>query len=311
MATVQMILRSTSKVVSNDAAYLSGVAHPAVFDGTNLDVTRMVRMAHAMKTATLPPLALLKVESEEKFKVGRDYFDAGESEGFFDSPCAIARIWRSTAQTRKLTVSAAGSRDANARKLSFQWVVLQGNPAKVQIRKLDPNGARAEITLTWQGRHPVSPGSKLESNRIDIGVFAHNGDSYSAPAFITYYTLDNEERTYDARGRIAEMRYTGADEPGNYTDPMLDRPKSWRDVYRYDSTGALTGWTRERGTTNEAFTADGKLIIRQDKKGQVLESRAVRYAVKPRGPNEPAILVQVTAAAGQAVPVLPESKNGN
>lgn len=295
MPTVQRIFRASNSGITNDAAYLSGDAHPVVFDSARLDVVRMVRMAHDMTPATVPPLVLVNVEKEDRFKPGQDYFDAA-NEVIFDSPCAIARVWRATAMTRTLVVSAAHSRDLTGRTLTYRWVVLQGDPSKIRIRPLDKAGTRAELTLTWQGRHPVAPGAKLESNRIDIGVFAHNGAGYSAPAFISYYTLDNEERTYDASGHIAEIRYTGANEPGNYTDPLLDRPKSWRDVYRYDASGKLAGWTRHQGDKVLDFAPDGNLVVRRDANGKVIESRPVSYALKPGADPQTSVLVTITEA---------------
>jgi hypothetical protein len=65
----------------------------------------------------------------------------------------------------------------------------------------------AEITVPYQERTPISEDPQLESNRIDIGVFVHNGAYYSPPAFVTFYTLDNEARTYGSDGRPLEIAY--------------------------------------------------------------------------------------------------------
>jgi hypothetical protein len=48
----------------------------------------------------------------------------------------------------------------------------------------------------------------MQSNRVDIGVFVHNGRYYSAPGFVTFYTLDREGRTYTEEGRLVEIDYT-------------------------------------------------------------------------------------------------------
>jgi hypothetical protein len=130
----------------------------------------------------------------------------------------------------------------------------------------------------------------MESNRLDIGLFAHNGTFYSAPAFFCVNTLDNEAREYDEQGRITSVTYTGANEKGNYVDPAFDLPKSWKDEYRYDD-GKLAGWTRTRGDKSEEFTADGRLILEKDG-DRVSKSQAVRYVAKPR-PNNTPVLEQV------------------
>jgi hypothetical protein len=42
---------------------------------------------------------------------------------------------------------------------------------------------------------------------VDIGVFVHNGANFSAPAFITSYSLDNEARTYRIDRQPLEIGY--------------------------------------------------------------------------------------------------------
>ena len=51
----------------------------------------------------------------------------------------------------------------------------------------------------------------MQTNRVDIGVFVHNGTYYSAPAFITFFFLDNELRTYGSDGRIVDIYYNAGD----------------------------------------------------------------------------------------------------
>jgi hypothetical protein len=85
--------------------------------------------------------------------------------------------------------------------------VLRGDPAAVRIRYLNEEHSRAEITVPFHDRFalPFEPG--LETNRVDIGVFVHNGDWYSPPAFITYFMPDNEARTYLGDGRLVDIGY--------------------------------------------------------------------------------------------------------
>lgn len=290
MPAVQYVFRRSNKPVKTDEDYLSGLAHPTVFDSANLDTMRMIELAHSFTTSSLPPLAMLKVETEENPVLGRDYFDVGERERLFDTPFVTARIWRSTQLKRKFTLSAKGL-DLSSRPLTFHWKVLRGDASKIEI-KPQGDGSSAEVTLTWQGRAPIWPESKMESNRIDIGLFTHNGDHYSPPAFFCVNTLDNEAREYDDQGRIKSVTYTGASEKGNYADPAFDTPKSWRDDYRYDDAGKLLGWTRTRGEKSEEFTADGKLILEKDDQGNPRKTVTVRYVAKQR-PNNSPVLEQV------------------
>ncbi len=119
----------------------------------------------------------------------------------------IARIFRGSSYLRKIVVSAEQSKDLNNRPLRFYWAVLRGDPDKIRIEYLNSARSVAEITVPYHSRAPIAEGSRLESNRIDIGVFVHNGAYYSPPAFITFYSLDNEARAYGADGRVMEIAY--------------------------------------------------------------------------------------------------------
>jgi len=207
MPTVQMILRMTSKRLSSRKDYLTGKAHPTVFQGRDVDVTAMVDMAHDITTASLPPIALIRTVREDLPVKGTDYFDPVLTEKLADTPAVIARIFRGSQYLRKITVSAEGSKDLNKRSLEFHWVVLRGDADRIRIDYLNDAHSVAEITVPYHERFPVEDSPGLESNRIDIGVFVHNGVYYSPPAFITFYTLDNEARTYRPDGQPLEIAY--------------------------------------------------------------------------------------------------------
>ena len=127
-------------------------------------------------------------------------------------------------------------------------------------------------------------------------MFAHNGAAWSAPAFVSWYFLDNEERVYDDVGRIRSVIYHGGSDAGNYVDPLIQTPKTWKDAYRYTEDGRLIGWTRSRDgeakDKPEQFTADGGLVIEQDDQGRALTAREVRYVAQP-GDKQLPILVQL------------------
>ncbi|MFZ4397746.1 MAG: hypothetical protein ACOYOU_19215 [Kiritimatiellia bacterium] len=281
MPALQMVFRRSNRMVTNDSVYLTGIAHPPVFDSTQLDLEGMLRLAHDLSLTNLPPLVELKVVSEDRFTAGRDYFDvADRGEGLFTTPCAIARVWRATARTRRMVVSAAGSHAPDRRPLTYHWSVLCGDPAAVLIVPRTSDASIVEITFTWQARHPVCSGSSLQSSRIEIGAFASNGSLWSAPAFISFTTLNNEKREYAADGRILSVTYVGGEEAGPYVDPVYDLPKSWRDDYHYDAGGKLSGWTRLRGfekKRSDDYTSDGRRILTRDVSGQSARTTAVRY----------------------------------
>ncbi|MBL3570653.1 hypothetical protein BV509_00475 [Rhodovulum sulfidophilum] len=247
--TLQMILRRSYAPVRSREAYLSGIAHPVVFEGDALRPGRMMGEAAAMRPDTIPPMVRLRVE--------RDGFGEAEglarlSERLFDTEGAIARIWRNFGWSREMTVSAAETRDPNGRKLTFTWALLQGDPARVWIEPLDPDGSRARIRVAWHDPKTAitrdrSGYHNRRQSRVEIGVFASNGINDSAPAFVTVFFPDHQNRTYATSGaggmRLVSIDYDAMGR-GVYYDPLLFWSAPWTDRAGYDGAGALTGWTR-------------------------------------------------------------------
>jgi hypothetical protein len=207
MPVIQMILRITNNQTAGARDYLTGKAHPTVFEGSGVNAQAMTEMAHSITISTLPPIALIRVEGEDTPVNDVDYFDPKQSEKLADTPAVIARIFRGSAYARKITISAEDSKELNNRPLKFHWQVLRGDPDRIKIEYLNPTHSSASITVPYFERRPIAANSGLESNRVDIGVFVHNGIYYSPPAFVTFYTLDNEARTYRADGRPEEIAY--------------------------------------------------------------------------------------------------------
>ena len=219
MPTVQMILRSTSKRLGPaattapatagdpkrdtsrlgtppavDAAYLGGRAHPTAFEGGWVDDVKMIEMAHGITADRIPPMVGLRVVKEDV-----------PGERLADTPCVVGWVFRDTRRGRTVTLSADASYDLNQRPLTYHWALLRGDPHRVRIRRLDEAGKSAEISVDWQVRRPVEPGSALESNRVDVGLFVHNGAYFSAPGFVTWFFPDDQARTYAADGRPLEI----------------------------------------------------------------------------------------------------------
>ena len=207
MPTVQMLLRISSRRVANNTDYLTGKVHPPVFQGDNVNTRKMVEAAHNITLSNLPPMARIRVVKEDMPVLGRDYFEPGRNEKLADSPAAVGRVFRGSAGTRKITIDASGSTDLNGKPLKFFWSVLQGDANQVKINYLNEEQSMAEITVPYFDRFPVKVRPYIETNRVDIGVFVHNGTYYSPPAFLTFYTLDREVRTYAPDGKIVDIGY--------------------------------------------------------------------------------------------------------
>ena len=207
MPTIQMLLRSTNRQLASDSEYLLGKAHPPVFQGRDVNARKMVELAHEMTLASLPPLTQIRVLNEDEPILGLDYFEPERTEKLGDTPAAIARVFRGSAQMRKITIDATGSKDLNDKPVKFFWTVLQGDASQIKIDYRNAEHSIAEITIPYFNRFPVAEIPGLETNRVDIGIFVHNGKWYSSPTFLTFHTLDSESRTYDANGRIVDIGY--------------------------------------------------------------------------------------------------------
>lgn len=248
MPTVQMIFRMAASPLQ-PGDYLTGKAHPTAFDGGRLDVVKMLELAHGITVDDLPPLVRLKVLAEERPRPGADFFEPSGTEKLADTPQVVARIFRGKEQRRRMIVSAELTKDLNNRPLRFEWKVLRGDPDDIHIRPKNDAGSVVEIDVGAPKRRPVVPSSPLESNRIDIGVFAHNGKHWSAPGFVTWFGIDHEARTYDDKGRVAEIAYGSGEVRFNVADWWkLLAPKfaSWFPPLTGPQKTALESLTRER-----------------------------------------------------------------
>lgn len=262
-STVQMVFRRSLTSVRSRAAYFSGLAHPSAIPNEQINLARMVQLANALSPETVPPMVRLSVLSETLGTEGVDYFGEGLNERLFDTPTAIARLWRSHTAQRHMVVSAEATRDPQEGSPEFIWRVLRGDPTRTQIEPLDPRGLRARITVDWQLPRPVPGRSDLRSSRVDIGVFARSGPQDSAPAFISILLPHHETRRYE-RGPSGAMRIKSLDRRAPrdvYVDTLLFPKSAWRDDYRYGPEGTLLGWDRQMDNKSHMrFDAAGKKI---------------------------------------------------
>lgn len=202
--TLQMIFRYT-RVESDTARYLSGEAHPTVYNNSDNGLA-MIYMANEMRLEDIPPMVQLQVQEENYRSVSLDgAFDSTKTEKHFDTPASVSRIFRDYDYTKRMVVSAENSFDSNGRPLTYEWVVARGDSAQVRINKLNPEGSVVELLIDYHPETTVE-GSTLLTNRVDIAAFAHNGVYFSAPAFVTSYTLRNEDRTYDPLGELIDFQ---------------------------------------------------------------------------------------------------------
>ncbi len=273
---LQMILRATQKNLRKPEDYLTGAAHPAVFDVKNLDADAMVKMAHNLTPETIPPLVALRTLKEGQAEAGKDYFDL-RPEGLFDTPFAIARVARDVARVRRMTLGASTAPQKAG--VEFIWAVLQGDHAKIEIKALDANASKVEVSVAYHGVYrPVGADglpSATRSSRVDIGCFVKAGEIYSPPAIVSFHYLPNETRVYRDDGQVLSVDYRNVER--RYADPVLTMQKDWKDLYEYDQNGRLIGWYRTHGDKAERFTHAGHRVLETDKLNRTVKACEVQY----------------------------------
>ena len=227
MPTIQAIFRASNEQVVRPDDYFTGAAHPVVFQGDQINERKMVDAAHAMTLDTIPPMAQLSVVAESWPLPGVDAPAGMPSEKICDLPEVIGRVHRRWARDMTFKLSAADSFDWQGKPLTYRWVLLQGDPERVTITP-SADGREAEVRVAWHPRFDVAPNPRtpgMQTNRVDIGLFASNGASWSPPAFLCVVHPDNELRTY-RDGRLVDCFYAAGDATIGYdTDALLHARK--------------------------------------------------------------------------------------
>jgi hypothetical protein len=281
--TVQMVFRRSQQNVLSRDDYMGAAGNPAAFERFNLNLARMVSLANSIRADEIPPQVVIRMVEENLGAEGVDYFGEGLSEQLFDTPAAIARVWRSKAFTRAMTLTAGETADPNGRPLTFRWRLLQGDPSRVRIAPSE-DGRSARIEIDWHEPFAISKDNPLRSARVDIGVFASNGMHDSAPAMLSIDFPTHETRTYapgpDGTPRIVSIDHADPAKAGEYADPMLLPRADWRDDYLYAPDGTPLGWNRTRGSLTEAFAADGARIAARAPDGTPLTLEPVGYPLR-------------------------------
>ncbi len=279
--TLQMLWRRGQKGIETDADYLSPRAHPTVFDPEAAEPLRMIEMANAMTPETIPPLVRLQVLQESRPTPGIEEFGDGLSDVLFDTPSAIARLHRGTSATKRLTVAAGLGPNPAGRPVAFRWVLLRGDPAKVRIAPFGAASEGAEIEVDWQDETRSPDPQGLRSHRVDIAVFADDGKTLSAPAFVSVAFPPREARIYGPHGRLDMVEYDADSLQDEYSDPWLWPVRRWRDVYNHDADGRQAGWTRSSDAGFARFTRHGARVSEEDALGRPARAEVMTYPLLP------------------------------
>lgn len=265
---LQMILRRNMRGIGSDAAYLTGRAHPPVFDANDLDVAAMVRHAASLRPEDIVAPPELRVDAES---FGDAEGLAGLSERLFDTPHAIGRVWRGFAARQTLSVSVAG---AGTEGVTYHWRLLRGDPDRASIRPVDGIGASAEIAVDWHGAFADTTSAADEpvrtTSRVDIAVFADNRHSLSAPSMISIFFPAHQERDYADGTGLVSIDYGVEDEDRELFDPFLFWQAPWTDTAIRDANG-IAAWERSyHDGTLDVVPLEGVAYTRSGPAGSLL-----------------------------------------
>jgi len=168
--TIQALVRQSLKGVTDDAAYLSPVAHPTAIPGGSIDLARLRKSAAAMTVAAIPPLAVLTVKSDEP----KD--KPLWPEPTYGTAFAWAFVLRSADTNRTFTVSAKGERTSE-----YVFAIVHDDKGAAKVTKLGPDVASVTID-----RMRMST-----TNRVDLAVFARKpGTAWGAPSYVSFAVVD-------------------------------------------------------------------------------------------------------------------------
>jgi len=275
MAAVQMVFRRGQKPIETADDYLSAAAHPAVFQKENIDLTKMIQLANNLKADDFPSIVQLSVQKESQPEPGIDDFSRNLPEQLFNTPASIARIIRSSSYTKTLDIQAHSAVKKPGKNVTYKWVILQGEKAKINISPKNKSGSKVTITSAWHDKFPINGRNDINSNRVEIAVFADNGANLSAPSFITLLYPENQQRSYDDHGKLLLIDHAAHAE--KYTDPQVFADRDWKDSFSYDSEGQLLGWVRSRKSGDTDFTRHGALILEKDSQGRAIKAEKIGY----------------------------------
>ncbi len=275
MPTIQMIMRRTR--AADDEGYLNGAVHANAYDNAS-NALAMVQLANEMLPANVPAMVRLRVVGDDFETADRlRTFGINTLQRWYDTPASVCRVWRDFEHVHEMVVSADSSYDVNGRPLTFEWRLLRGDPARVRIVPLSADNKTVRIEFDHANGDTI-PGTPLFSSLAVVGAFAHNGVYYSAPAFVTAYSLPNQVRRYDtARGAPLDVAYRDF-----YLLESLDYNRSWqRDTFFcWSGTPVVSGWTRYAGAASYEFTANGRLVGERDGAGHVSRAQLVSYSTR-------------------------------
>ena len=272
-------IRQSQKCVKDLDDYMSSVAWRPVLSFADIDVEKALCLACKQTDAILPvPPRIESSASDPSREVPcTDIWDSAyDRSHMHQSSWNSSFVHRGAGKSQRYEVKVnANWNNGNG---EFVWKVLQGDEKKVRFSPLDEKRSRMAIDVDWHDVFEVSlsDGSKVKSSRVDIGCFVVYNGAVSLPSIISVYFSPNETREYGLEGKLVSIDYAKRQLEG-YCPELCPKGK-WKDVFHWDETGGLTGWTRYRGEVTNEFTREGLVVVSRDSLGRPKGVRRDMYS---------------------------------
>ncbi len=277
------IIRHAQRCVTNEAAFMSGMAQRPVLSFADIDAERAVADASTM--TNMPPFTpfLVNAESLSDMTPVTDLWEAP-----YDRPHLAASrhhivytaIWGEKIAQLGIEASALVDIEETFGKQDYRyvWKVLQGDEDRVRILPQGKDAAKVRIEVDYHKVFDVAlpNGKTVKSSRVDVGCFLVANGRASVPAIVSVYFNPNETREYGADGRLVSIDYTKRQIEG--WRPRLCAKGAWKDTFRYAKDGKLVGWTRvtpdgNGGAATNEFTREGLVVMTRDALGRPKDVR--------------------------------------
>ena len=284
------LIRRSQKCVTNEASFMSGIAHRPVISLDDIDLEKARTLARAIKEKKVAEYLV----SSPFFKETHDFSEGTHITDLWHAPYfdlrlpttpfsqSVAVRWGDNTTSFSigmLEISETLGSGVATNGWRYAWKVLQGDENKVRIEAKNGDASQVRIEVDYHAVFdvPLANGKTVKSSRVDIGCFLVNGKGYaSVPSIVSVYFSPNETREYDAKGRLVSIDYTKRQI--ERWRPNLCAKGNWKDVFRYSDSGEMIGWTRfspnaDGSVKTNEVSRDGLVVMTRDALGRPKDVR--------------------------------------
>ena len=167
--TVMTLIRKSLKGVNGEDDYLTPLAHPTALPVGGVETNRLAAAAAALTAGSVPPLAVLWVESVSETS------PTAWPELVYSTQFAWSYVLRAPEEKRVFVLKASGGAK------EFKFVRTHGTEREATLTPIGRDQAVVEIRASR-----LNP-----TNRVDIALFARNpGTGWGAPSYASFARMD-------------------------------------------------------------------------------------------------------------------------